>query len=57
MTFTLRVVFFDYNTGKAQALVEWVQEECVGWQDSKVKRYDVGKFPGKEGGQDVCKQY
>ena len=21
--------------GKAQALAEWVQEECVGWQDSE----------------------
>ena len=29
----------------------------LGGRTPKVKRYDVGKFTGKEGGQDVCEQY
>ena len=29
----------------------------LGGRTPKVKRYDLGKFTGKEGGQDVCEQY
>ena len=33
------------------------RRSVLGGRTPKVKRYDVGKFTGKEGGQDVCEQY
>ena len=46
----------DHHLVLAKLKLWWsgCRRSVLGGRTPKVKRYDMGKFTGKEGGQDVC---